>query len=197
MTQFRVIDLKQFQYCPRLIYFHHCLPHIRPVTKKMERGIEIQQAALRNEARRSLKPYEVSHGERLYNVPLESTELGLRGKIELVIKTTDNPQRTPELIPVDFKNSRRGKPDKHLKLQLTAYALMLEENEHLPVKRGFLYYIPLRQAVEVRISARLKADLRKSVETMRKIVAAEWMPPPTAQRAKCIDCEFRRFCNDI
>ena len=197
MTQFRVIDLKQFQYCPRLIYFHHCLPHIRPVTKKMERGIEMQRAALRNEARRSLKPYGVSHGERLYNVPLESTELGLRGKIELVIKTTDNPQGTTELIPVDFKNSRRGKPDKHLKLQLTAYALMLEESEHLPVKRGFLYYIPLRQAVEVRISARLKADLRKSVETMRKIVAAEWMPPPTARRAKCTDCEFRRFCNDI
>ncbi len=197
MTQFRVVDLKQFQYCPRLIYFHHCLPNIRPVTKKMEQGIEMQNVAMRNEARRSLKTYGLTHGERLYNVPLESTELGLRGKIELVIKTTDNSQKTPELIPVDFKNSRRGKPDKHLKLQLTAYALMLEESEHLPVKRGFLYYIPLRRAVEVRISNRLKADLRKSVEMMRKIVAVEWMPPPTTQRGKCTDCEFRRFCNDI
>ncbi len=197
MTQFRVVDLKQFQYCPRLIYFHHCLPHIRPVTKKMAHGIEMQQAAMRNEARRSLKPYGLACGERQYNVALESTELGLRGKIELVIETNDNPRQTPELIPVDFKNSRRGKPDNHLKLQLTAYALMLEENKQLPVKRGFLYYIPLRRAVEVPINARLKANLRKSIATMRKIVAAEWMPSPTAQRGKCVDCEFRRFCNDI
>lgn len=197
MTQFRVVDLKQFQYCPRLIYFHHCLPHIRPVTPKMARGIEMQQVAMRNEVRRSLKPYGLTHGERQHNVILESTKLGLRGKIELVIKTTDNPSGATELIPVDFKNSRRGNPDKHLKLQVTAYALMLEESEHVSVQRGFLYYIPLRRAVEVRISNRLKADLRKSVETMRKIVAAEWMPPPTSQRGKCIDCEFRRFCNDI
>lgn len=197
MTQFRVVDLKQFQYCPRLIYFHYCLPNIRPITKKMERGVEMQKMAMRNEARRSLKPYGLTHGERQHNVVLESTELGLRGKIELVIKTNDNPRQTPELIPVDFKNSRRGKPDKHLKLQLTAYALMLEENKQLPVKRGFLYYIPLRRAVEVPINARLKANLRKSIATMRKIVTAEWMPSPTRQRGKCVDCEFRRFCNDI
>lgn len=197
MTQFKVIDLKQYQYCPRLIYFHHCLPHIRPVTAKMQAGIEAQKRAMVNEARRSLKPYGISRGERLYNVAVESENLGLRGKIELVLKTDDNPAGKTEMIPVDFKNSRHGTPDTHLKLQITAYALMLEEQFELPVHRGFLYYIPLRRAVEVRISGRLKATLRKSVQSMRKIVNAEWMPAPTSQRAKCTDCEFRRFCNDI
>ncbi len=197
MTQFRVVDLKQYQYCPRLIYYHHCLPHIRPVTHKMQAGVEAQQSAMRNEPRRSLKPYGLTRGERRYNVSLESADLGLRGKIELVLETDDNPSGTAELIPVDYKNSRKGKPDMHLKLQMTAYALMLEECLELPARRGFLYYIPLRRAVEVPITGRLKAALRKSVQTMRKIVAAEWMPSPTPRRAKCIDCEFRRFCNDI
>jgi len=142
MTQFRVIDLKQYQYCPRLIYFHHCLPNIRPVTHKMTAGTAAQKVAMHNENRRSLKVYGLSRGEREYNVILESTELGLRGKIELVIKTDDNLDGIPELIPIDFKNSRTAKPDKHLKLQLTAYAMMLEEGQNIAVRRGFYITFP-------------------------------------------------------
>ena len=36
---FVVTDLKQYAYCPRVVYYTYCLPLLRPMTFKMERGI--------------------------------------------------------------------------------------------------------------------------------------------------------------
>lgn len=193
----RVIDLKQFEYCPRIIYYHQCLPRLRPMTAKMIAGIEAQESEQVREARRSLRPYGLKHGDRQTNVHLESSRLGLRGIIDLVIETNDNPDQKIELIPVDYKLSTRLNKQRHFKLQLAAYGLMLEEVFNHPVQRGFLYYLPLKQAVEVPLNTRLRNDVRRNVSQMHQIVEEELMPAPTRQRAKCRACEFRRFCNDV
>ena len=197
MSLFRVIDLKQYIYCPRLIYYHHCLPGVRPVTYKMKAGIEEQDSEAYREARRSLKPYGLKHGERLLNVSLTSETLGLRGKLDLVIKTDDNTTGQTELIPVDYKLSTAKQAGSHFKLQLTAYGLLLAEAYQLPATRGFLYYIPRKQAVEVKFTPQLKAKLQTALTKMKEISLKELMPEPTPQRAKCVTCEFRRFCNDV
>lgn len=197
MSVFRVIDLKQYSYCARLIYYHHCLPHIRPVTYKMQAGIDEQDSEAYREARRSLKLYNLNRGERWTDVQLSSEQLGLRGKVDLVIKTDDNAKKITELIPVDYKFSATAQAGKHLKLQLTAYGLMLAEAHQLPVTRGFLYYISQKQAIEVKFTPQLKKELHESLAEMKQIVLAERMPEQTPQAGKCIDCEFRRFCNDI
>lgn len=196
MSFFRVVDLKQYIYCPRLIYYHHCLPAIRPVTHKMEAGIEAQDEEEVRAARRSLRVYGLRRGEYETNVTVESEALGLRGAVDLVIKTDDNPLGEMEIIPVDYKLSS-GKLGTHFKLQLAAYGLLLEEAYDLPVKRGFLYAIPKRRAVEVAFTPALRARLKQALLEMREITLKEWLPSPTRQRAKCEVCEFRRFCNDV
>ena len=196
MTLFRVVDLKQYVYCPRLIYYHHCLPQVRPVTYKMEAGIAAQDEEEVRAARRSLRIYGLQRGEVETNVRLESDTLGLRGQVDLVIKTDDNPLGETELIPVDYKLSQ-GKLGPHFKLQLVAYGLLLEEVYELPVKRGFLYAIPKRRAVEVSFTPTLRTKLKQAVLEMQEIARKEWVPPPPRQRAKCEVCEFRRFCNDV
>jgi CRISPR-associated exonuclease Cas4 len=196
MTLFRVVDLKQYIYCPRIIYYHHCLPHIRPVTYKMEAGIAAQDEEEVRAARRSLRAYGLRRGESQSNVRLESEAIGLRGTVDLVIKTDDNVLRETELIPVDYKLSR-GKLGEHFRLQLVAYGLLLEEVYEVSVKRGFLYAIPKRRAEEVPFTPALRRKLSQALETMATIVQREAMPAPTRQRAKCQSCEFRRFCNDV
>ena len=196
MTLFRVVDLKQYIYCPRLIYYHHCLPQIRPLTYKMEAGIAAQDEEEVRAARRSLRAYGLSRGESETNVRLESDALGLRGQVDLVIKTDDNPIGEIELIPVDYKLSS-GKLGPHFQLQLLAYGLLLEEAYGLPARRGFLYAIPQRRATEVTFTPRLRARLKEALLEMEEIARTEWLPPPTPQRAKCAVCEFRRFCNDV
>lgn len=196
MTLFRVIDLKQYIFCARIIYYHHCLPHIRPITYKMEAGLAAQEEEEVRAARRSLRAYGLKRGECESNVYLESEELGLRGKVDLVIKTDDNPLGEMEFIPVDYKLSSRHL-GLHFKLQLVAYGLLLEEAYGLPVKRGFLYAIPKRRAIEVTFTPTLRTRLQQALLEMREITDKEFMPSPTKQRAKCQVCEFRRFCNDV
>jgi CRISPR-associated exonuclease Cas4 len=196
MTLFRVTDLKQFCYCPRIIYYYHCLPAIRPVTYKMTAGIEAQVKEEVREARRSLRIYGLRRGTYENNVYVESPGLGLRGQVDLVIKTDDNLRGEVELIPVDYKLSS-GSLRPHFKLQLLAYGLMLEEMHGIPVRRGFLYAIPKRQATEVIFTPELRHSLSQALALMTEMVGQELMPAPTKQRAKCEACEFRRFCNDV
>ena len=193
---FTVTDLKQYIYCPRIVYYHLCLPDVRPVTYKMEAGAEAGVTEEMRELRRSLRPYGLSRGERHLDVFLSSERLGLRGRVDLVIDSDDNALGLRELIPVDFKLSP-GRMGANIRLQVLAYGVMLEETWGAPARRGFVYFIPQRRAVEVPFTPELRAQLEAALQVMRDIVEGERMPPPTRARARCEACEFRRFCNDV
>lgn len=190
---FQVTDLKQWAYCPRILYYRLCVPQVRPVTYKMTVGIEAGHTAESRERRRTLQAYGLSQGARQFNVPLASERWGLRGEVDMVIETEEG--GAPEAIPVDYKLARRR--GRHFQLQLAAYAVLLEEAWGVPVKRAFLYYIPLRRADCIRIDKRLRTRLDEALSGMRAMLHKEQMPPPTPQRRKCVSCEFRRFCNDV
>jgi CRISPR-associated exonuclease Cas4 len=189
---FRVIDLKQYVYCPRVAYYHLVLPDVRPITYNMEHGLESHVQAEGRERRRSLVAYGLKEGERRFSVPLWSAELGLSGELDMLIETET------ERIPVDYKDSE--KIGEHFKLQLMAYGRLLEETEGptaRPVRRGFLYLIPLRKAVEVKFTPRLRQELAGALASIQAMAARQLMPGPTDRTRRCVDCEFRRFCNDV
>ena len=188
---FRVTDLKQWVYCPRVLYYHLCLPEVRPVTYKMKSGAEAGQAEEGREARRSLKSYGLKEGRREFEVTLLSSTLGLRGKPDMVVWMDE----VGEVIPVDYKLS--DILGDHFKLQVTAYGMMLEEVSGYKAKRGFLYSIPKRKAEEVKIDQRARDKLQAALHEMHRILRYELMPEPTTNRNKCLACEFRRFCNDV
>lgn len=188
---FRVIDLKQFVYCPRVLYYQTVLPDVRPITYKMEAGIEAHQAAAGREKRRSLRTYGLANGRRTFNVPVYNPALMLSGEVDMVIETDT------ELIPVDYKQAK--KVGSHHKLQLMAYGRLLETADPQnpkTVKRGFLYLIPSRKTVEVRFTPQLRRRLDNALHAMRQIAQQQQFPSPAASPAQCVDCEFRRFCGD-
>jgi CRISPR-associated exonuclease Cas4 len=193
-TPFSVTDLKQWTYCPRILYYYMCLPKVRPTTYKMEAGIEAGQDEEGREIRRSLRVYGLREGRREFNVPLESERYGLRGKADMVI-WLEHPTPDSEVIPVDYKLSE--KDGDHFKLQLMAYGLLLEESSGIPARRAFLYEIPTRKVIEVRLDKRLREKLITALEMMHRMLYTEVMPDPTPQSNKCLACEFRRFCNDV
>lgn len=187
---FRVIDLKQYIYCPRVAYYHLVLPDVRPITYKMVSGQERHAAEEDRERRRSLRTYGLGAGERAFNVPLWSAEMGLSGELDMLITTAS------ERIPVDYKDS--DKAGAHFRLQLMAYGRLLEmAGEGPPVRRGFLYLMPLRKAVEVSFTPRLRQELAAALDDLRAMGLRQRVPSPTAKPARCVDCEFRRFCNDV
>lgn len=191
-----VTDLKQYAYCPRIPFYRYCLPAIRPVTYTMHAGIASHVEERAREERRSLRPYRLTHGERVYDLALRSEQLGLVGRLDMAIRRDGEDQTEPDAIVVDYKLTERS-PGQHFQVQLAAYALLLEEAWHLPVRRAFLYSIALRQAEEIAISPSLRRRVLRTLSQVRQTVVDERMPAPPTNRAKCITCEFRRFCNDV
>ena len=188
---FRVTDLKQWVYCPRVLYYHTCLPNVRPVTYKMKAGTEAGLAEEGRESRRSLRSYGLKEDRREFEVPLHSSTLGLRGKPDMVIWLDES----SEVIPVDYKLSEIA--GEHFKLQIAAYGVMLEEISGYTARHGFLYSIPQRKAEEVKIDKRARDKIQTALTEMHRILRYELMPEATPNRNKCLACEFRRFCNDV
>lgn len=193
---FRVSDLKQYFFCPRIVYYHQCLPKVRPTTFKMQMGTEEGRAEHAREERRSLRVYGLRRGERFFDVALYSERLGLRGRLDMAIRTDDNAEGAMEAIPVDYKLTP-GRIVTHFALQVVAYGMLLEEAWGIPSRRGFLYLIPSRRARQIDLTPDLRERVHRAVEAMRDIALYERMPPPPKKRGKCVICEFRRFCNDV
>lgn len=197
-TVFTVTDLKQYAFCPRVVFYTYCLPLIRPVTGKMEEGQLAHEEARDRERRRTLRVYGLEEARRHFDVQVASEELGLTGRIDLVLEVVPGPSGLGgrELIPVDYKQTdRRAGP--HVRWQLAAYGIMLEETWGGVVRRGFLYSLLTRRAEEVTLTRSMRQELREIVAAMREMVERERMPDPPPSRKPCVNCEFRRFCNDV
>ena len=191
-----VTDLKQYTCCPRIVYYRYCLPRVRPVTYSMEEGIRSHLEEENREERRSLRNYGISDGERAFHLSIQSTQLGLSGRVDLAIATPSRAANNAEAFVVEYKLSEQ-KAGPHFALQLAAYALLVEEAWGIPVKKGFLYSIPLRKTEAVRITPQLKNKVVQTASLIRQIVDSEIIPPPPVSQRRCVTCEFRRFCNDV
>jgi len=186
----RVSDLKQWAYCPRIVFFSYVMPVDKQSTFKMRHGNDAEQAIDRLEKRRKLTEFGLTDGKRQFHFWCSSEQLGLSGKLDLLV---DSPEA---LYPVDFKYSEQQVYPNHI-VQLSAYALILEECFGRLVDRGFIFLIPKEEIVLVEISPERKASARALLQTIRNTVRTEMMPEPTEVRARCDECEFRNYCGDI
>ncbi|MGI6685829.1 MAG: CRISPR-associated protein Cas4 [Bacillota bacterium] len=190
MLKLRVSDIKQYVYCPRVLYFTYVLPVEKKVTRKMTYGQEYHVQLDRLEKRRKLKRYNLSDGERIFHTHLYSPRLELEGKLDLHIKSGH------ELFPVEFKNTYRG-PGLNHKYQVTAYAILLEDIYGQPVRQGFVYQIPNNEIFEMEITPNMRLYVKEIMAKIRHLVKMEAMPKPAFQKQRCIDCEYRNFCGDV
>lgn len=195
-TTIEVTDLKQWRYCPRVVWYRYCLPAVRPVTALMEQGIRHHRDEEGREERRSLRPYGLSAGERDFDLRLTSERLGLRGRLDLAIATPGRGSPGAEALVVEYKDSEQ-RAGIHFKLQLAAYALLLEEAWGLPVRAGWIFLIPLRRAERVTITPALRREVATATAAIQAAIDGEAMPAPPSSLRPCVSCEFRRFCNDV
>ncbi len=187
---FTATDLKQFTYCPRVVFYERCLSHIRPITAKMEAGAEAHEDEPKRAVRRTLGGYDVLAGQRRFDVHLTSPRLHLTGIVDEVVYTNEG-----EVFPVDYKLAKKV-GDQH-RLQLTAYALLLEDATATPIGRGYVYLMLTKQLVKIEITPDLRTRLAQLMNQMRRMVEQEHMPFRSKNQAICTACEFRRFCNDV
>jgi CRISPR-associated exonuclease Cas4 len=156
----------------------------------MQRGKGIQVAVEALERRRGFRAYGMHEGERRFGLWLHSERLGLGGKLDLLILTRD------ACYPVDFKDTEGG-PRRNHRLQLAAYALLAEEAFGRPAPDGFIYLVPEKRVVSLRLNEADREEVRLASQQMRRMIALQELPAPTPVRARCTACEFRNYCGDV
>ena len=187
---FRVTDLKQFAYCPRIPFYQHIMGFHGKPTYKMEQGKTAQAAIESLEKRRRLREYGLSEGKRHFGLSLFSGELGISGKLDLLIETP------AACYPVDFKYTT-GRPHHNHLLQLAGYSLLVAEHFSKPVPAGFIFIITDDLTFRFPMTETLRSEAHSALASMHDIFGRESFPAPTPVRGRCSDCEYRNFCADI
>lgn len=183
-------ELRQYSFCPRVVFYERCTPVRRRETRRMQYGREAHDAESALEKQRSLQRYSLHEGEREFGVRLHSERLELSGIADLVVTVGT------ETFPVEFKDSTR-EPDLGHRLQLCAYGLLLEDIRRVRSPRGYWHSTRTRETHVVEFDARLRRKTLGAICEINAFVKAERCPAPASQVAKCLECELKNFCGDI
>jgi CRISPR-associated exonuclease Cas4 len=175
-----VSDIVQYLYCPRKLYFIRVVG-LKLTRPKMDVGKEVHENVARSLARRKVE------GEILENVYLESQKYGIKGCVDAIIK------RRGEYIPVDIKFTRFKSLFYQWKMQLVAYAVLVEENFDCKVKKAYVYLTEGKDWIEVEITPEDRKALVKIIKEVREIIGRERYPKISKSK-KCNYCEVAKFC---
>ncbi len=191
VPMFTAEDVRQFFYCPRVIYFRYVMRvRVRP-TVKMDRGKKIHAEKYRP------KKYErEGRVERYYNVYLSSERLGLVCLIDMLEVEGD------EVRIVEVKTGRvaeSGEISEHHRAQVIAQVLVVEDVLGRDVRRVAVKYEGEEgsETVWLEVSEAEKAKVMRALERMREVIVMEDIPEPTPIRGRCVDCEYRVYCSDV
>jgi len=182
-------DIKQYMYCPRLVYYKYCMGVEGYQTHKMKLGIKAEAIISGLEKRRLPVRYNLASAKKLFDVALVSETLGLTGRVDMLLDADTL------VVPVDFKNS--GRISDGMKYQLTAYALLAEEAKKKPVPFGFIYLLTANELFEVVFDDGLKSEVRAVIAAVRLMVRDQNIPVASTVMARCEECTLRNFCGDI
>ncbi len=192
-------EVRQWTFCPRVIWHRRVMPHRVRETPKMELGRNAQTALERLEKRRLGARYDLVGARRHFNVRMESERLAVRGSCDLVLDVPATSTSPRQAYPVEVKRTRGG-ASAHHRVQLAGYAILLEETWDLPpnsIHQAFVLLLPDDIIVPVPITEQLRAQFERSVEDLRQTLRTERFPEPTKHRSFCPQCEYVRFCGDV
>ena len=183
-------DIRQYHFCPRIIYFTKVLGVQERTTESEKKGKESHKEFHRKEARRStlLGGKRLKVKKRWTGLYLASRKLRLHGVVDLVAETDKG------FIVVEFKEAKcpRNPPEGHV-YQAAAYAMLVEEHFNTIVRTVLIYYAEDKRFHEISMSDALRKHVRWTISKIRKIMEEERLPPVRETR-KCPSCGYLWIC---
>ena len=176
-----VSEIRQWTFCPRVVWHRRMMPHRTRETPKMALGRDAQTALERLERRRLGGRYGLDSARRHFDVALTSKRLAARGTCDLVLDSPATPDQLRSVVPVEVKRTQGG-ASAHHNVQLAGYATLLEETWSLPpnsVDQGFLLLLPEDELIHVPISPVLRTAFEQALHDVRAMLDTERFPDPT------------------
>ena len=181
--------LTQFHFCPRIPYFQELLKMKPFYPQWVKQGRSFHEAQEKVFQHRTLKRFGLQKAEQKFNIEVQSQKLHLHGILDSLLVTKK------AIFPVEFKLSER-KPSKGQIIQLTAYAMLIEESMQLPCQKGFLLIGKKGKCYPIEFTDFYK---NKVLETKNKILDSfekSYLPDSSASLSQCYQCEYLNYCND-
>jgi CRISPR-associated exonuclease Cas4 len=183
------LDLRQYCYCPRILYFTYVVPVPHKATFKMNQGLEKHTVLEVLERRRTLQRYKLTGGKKLFGLYLTSEKLGITGRPDMVILAKNL------ALPVEFKFGSGTLRQGHI-LQLGAYGLLVEEHFGITVSQGIIFLVESEGVRRVDIDQKLREKVLSAIRDIGEMIVEEKMPSGPTGVGKCLDCEYLNWCGD-
>lgn len=178
----RVSALHALAYCPRLFYL-----------EEVEELYTQDAAAFAG--RRLHTELEKQEDEEWEELFLESEELGLRGRLD-ALRTRDG-----QTIPYEHKRGRAHRDENKQpqawesdRLQILAYAYLLESAWGITVKEGRIRYHADNVLVHVPLDDAGRAAVREAIQQARTLRQSTHRPPVIDNERLCARCSLAPVC---
>jgi CRISPR-associated protein Cas1 len=176
-----VAGLHALAYCERLFYL-----------EEVER-IRIADASVYAGRRLHVEEVEQEEGE-WQRLALQSDKLDLQGAVD-VLKRRDG-----QVVPYEHKRGRSaGKAGAREawrtdRIQVGAYAMLVEEAHGQPVVEGRIRYHADRVTVRVPIDEGLRSEVRSAIARARELRTSVERPPIADNEKLCVRCSLSSVC---
>jgi CRISP-associated protein Cas1 len=178
----RVMALHALAYCPRLFYLEE-VEEIRVADERVFAGRQLHAAL------------EADEDGDAVSIDLSSPALGLVGKVDCLRR------RDGSYLPYEHKRGQPRRADDNApepwpsdRLQLIAYAVLLEEAFAQSIPEGRIRYHAANVTVRVLIDDAARADLRQALAEARRLRASLERPPVTDNERLCARCSLAPVC---
>jgi CRISPR-associated exonuclease Cas4 len=190
-TIITISDVLEYLFCPRFIYYMHCLdiPQHEEKRFKVMKGREVHEEKMITNPEYLRKKLGVVKKE--INVFIASRQHHIKGIVDVVLILDDGTAAPFEYKFAEFKDTIF----QTYKYQLVLHAIMIQVNYHLDVKRGFICFTRSNNHIET--IEFTEQDFVRGIEIVNEvleIIDKGFYPNKGKYNNKCIDCCYATIC---
>ncbi|MDW8033641.1 MAG: CRISPR-associated protein Cas4 [Nitrososphaerota archaeon] len=187
-----VTDIKQYHFCPRIIYFMRVFCTKERTTESEELGKKAHGDFHKKEKRRTtlLGCKTIRVEQKWTALRLKSEKLGLEGIVDMVVKTPEG----YSVIEYKMTNMPNKIMPSHL-YQVAAYAMLVEEAFKTIVRKLYIYYEKDKKFLEIPMTENIRRHVIWTVGRIRSIIEKEKLPSVKPSR-KCKSCGYKWICKE-
>lgn len=121
---------------------------------------------------------------------VESDKLQLKGIIDCIEIYKNN------YVPIELKTGKMPKEGvwPGHRIQIAAYAMLIEENFNTNVKEGFIRYLDTNETRHITINPFMKEEIVGLVKEIQELLKANEIPNYCENKNKCTNCGLRSTC---
>ena len=184
-------EVIEYIFCQRFIFFMNCLsiPQHEENRYKVLRGREF------HEERSKINPdyvrKKISCVKKEALVYLSSRHFHLKGEVDEVLYFLDG-----SMAPLDYKFTEyHDTVYRTHKIQSILYALLIKDNYHAAVKKGYVCYLRSGYLLkEICFDEDDFKDAEQIVDDIVHIIQSGYYPRKTKFSVRCIDCCYKNIC---